>query len=297
MLLSLGLGLCRFIRGTASVPLWTPANYDETDKWWLDPSYGDSLTLTGSNVDSIADRLAESSPLTFTSVSTAEPTLATDGDDFAYFDVAYLDRMSATTPGSFLTSGGFVIWVEDYDNASSDWAAAVPMQWGSSGTGDLFPRNDNENHFNIGWGSTTNRYVNTETFGFDRNTSTKNIWMIVSVAGKLELWKNGVKVWDDTSSNTVGWNSTLNLFSNGSNYRVANFYQMFFAAGEPTAENRQIIEGWIAHKTGAQGQLDGAHPYKSAAPTTSAAASATALRLNGDPLQLNGDYLSLNEAA
>jgi len=269
---------------------WAPSDYSG-QTYWFDPTHGPSIDVTGEEINTWEDRIATVDPLTFAASGATRPNLVNDGTR-NYVDADFGDIMSATAPVNFLPNGGFGFFVEDYDHPAPIFAAPVLASWGTGGN-DLTPRaENNETDFQMSFGSSNNAFAPPRlvtggafAFGWNRNTSTKNIWMILSVPGKMELWKNGVLVWDDTTGNNVAWNTLFRLFSNGAQGRSCKLYQLVVAGGEPSIAERQIFEGWGAEAAGAQGRLSDLHPYATTAPTILVEDSGAAFGGGGSLLQ------------
>lgn len=121
-----------------------------------------------------------------------------------------------------------------------------------------------------GWAS-----IATSTFSLDIGGS-HHIFGFANTAlsgtGNLELMKDGQV---QTLTTSAALNTTLDGFSVGSlqGAAVGSYYSPISVAeivalySAITTENRQKLEGYLAHKWGLAANLPSDHPYKSAAPT------------------------------
>jgi hypothetical protein len=127
----------------------------------------------------------------------------------------------------------------------------------------LCPYSDGKLYFDNGTTGAGDRI--SATSGFSNN----DVDMVSFAVGTnlQEIRVNGVQVASDatsTSCATAGgiW---LGEGNNGSHQNCA-LGEVIIVAGDVSTTDRQIIEGYLAHKWGQEGQLDAGHPYKSAAP-------------------------------
>jgi hypothetical protein len=82
---------------------------------------------------------------------------------------------------------------------------------------------------------------------------------LTASAGVLSVYENVPVI---TSSIRIGWGDFSNWYSN------AYFGEVLCLPGTPSVDDRQKIEGYLAHKWALEANLPAGHPYESAAPTT-----------------------------
>lgn len=142
---------------------------------------------------------------------------------------------------------------------------------GTSGNDSHYPFSDN--NFYNDFGSTVRKSCGAAT----NSVTSYRILSIYSAASDWALFvdggtggsSGGTTALFSTGTNTVGWQASGNQL--GSNFNLNTFLngwiaEVFFTNAKQSTTDRQKAEGYLAHKWGITGNLDSAHPYKSAAP-------------------------------
>jgi len=236
-------------RFAPAVP-WTPANI--TTALWLDASDASTVTTANGAVSEWRDKSGNARHAT--NATTATQPAHTSGS--VVFTSDRLNLPAAAWP----TDGYSIIAVMQGSTTGSGGTGLINIQSSPADDPEVRIADDTAvyDYFNGGYALTTS----TSTL------SSKGILCIERSAGvKSELFANGSSVTSgtragtlsSTSTFTLGFYPTTNAYRNGTIWRLIVY---------PTStDNRQRIEGWMAHEEGLTGLLPAGHPYKSAAPT------------------------------
>lgn len=239
--------------------LWTPADLSGQISAWFDASDAATVTESGGVVSELSDK---------------GPTGA---DAFPHSGFTGPDLLS-----SALNSRD----VLDFDNGSSlmDFVRAVDVQDIAVFTVARQVASGSNAQFYSGNKSTTASldrfYITSGGFRIGNSAGiqksyTLGDWEVHtahSSSGTQQLWIDGTII-GTTSDSTVQTYGTNYIggshLGSGADFSAAvEIAEMvWIAASELTAGDRELIEGYLAHKWGLDGNLDAGHPYKSSAPT------------------------------
>jgi hypothetical protein len=249
---------------------WTPASVPGLTGWY-DASDGGTITETDGAVSQWRDKSVNA--LHLSSTSGREPTTGTNtinginALDFTNDEMSTASNPFSSAPFNGTISDAFVIVVHKIDDDgnkgtmftltgtdtnSNRWQCHAPY----SGTAYFDTGNiSGGGRVQKDYGTNTNDNVLVGFYG----STTDNVQM---------MYKNGsLLVGDDDdghSATTVG-----NIFVGsgaGGAYQDTTIGEMVIIAGTISTEDRQNLEGYLAHKWNLAGNLPADHPYKAAAP-------------------------------
>jgi len=246
---------------TAETALWTPRRISTLS--WHDISDNSTITEAGGVVTSIADKSGNGISLTANSASTNNHTLLSASQNgLDVVDLDGDDRYNATS-GITVPNGNisfFIVCKVDVVDSTLDSILATTgtnsFQYQASSATDFLARLAGPNSTT----STTNTdykgayHIFNAVFDFDGSNYDSR------VDGALE----------GTASYTTQLSTSLNLrvFTNRGQgaYPEGQLAEIVICTDVSTT-TRQLIEGYLAHKWGIDGNLDSLHPYALSAPT------------------------------
>lgn len=261
-----------------SVP-WTPPNLTTTG--WYDASDALSITQSGNSVSQWADKsgnalhLAQGTAdlrpktgintingLTTVKFDGSNDTLVTTGNPFAptiqdAFVIAVHRIDSTTVNGTLFSLSGSA-------TNSARWQAHAPY-----GGGTLY--------FDTGGASAGTTRVTT-SYGVTPGNNVLVGFQGSTTDGVQRVMKNGSLLIGDATGHSVGTVGNITVGSSaGTQYQNTSIGEFIIIKGTITTENRQKLEGYLAHKWGLAASLPVDHPYQSSAP----GGSGTTVQLGG----------------
>jgi hypothetical protein len=237
---------------------------------WYDASDSGSITQTGGLVDQLNDKSGNANHLTAT--STARP--ATGANTLNSLNVLtyagtndVLARTASVTVSALHQTGATMVVVRKYSAAGNQGVFWTSTQTGSFGDNCVMGREGTNSGI---WGNGTASSAGLPAAVSDTDNTNFHIQSGSFVSNtSREIFTDG------TSSSTNGGNASslsspiTSIFlgqcltaSRGSNmFLTGQIAEAILLAGSGTT-NRQIIEGYVAHKWGLAGNLPVGHPYK-----------------------------------
>ena len=233
--------------------LWTPANLNSVEKWF-DASDASTITIAGSGVGVWVDK-SGSGVDAFQTDDALRPAVisgAQNGLDVLNFDGSKALRFAQ----SLNQMGRSVIMLFQHQ------AAGVIL--GEGPTRSYTTTNGGVGSFNLN--SSYTSALLASSLGVDVGEYGIAHYGLHETA---HFYINGIRDANEyTRQNTTPWlYSYIGAFSLGG-YINAKIAEIIILDSEPTDEDRQRIEGYLAHKWGIVSKLVPTHPYYSAAPTT-----------------------------
>ncbi|MGL5019968.1 MAG: PKD domain-containing protein [Luteolibacter sp.] len=154
------------------------------------------------------------------------------------------------------------------------------------------PFSDGKVYFDVGGTTGANRLQSTATWSANQ---TKLLGFYSSVAASVQqVWDSGTVILGDAGGHTLNTESGISLGHDGASaYDNCTMGEVVIVNGVVTADNRQRLESYLAHKWGLASTLPVTHPYRSA-PSNFATVNltATAGDTNNDPLTYNWSVVS-----
>jgi|GEM_PF-2647792 len=244
---------------------WTPAQLTTTA--WYDASDSGTLTETGGAISQWDDKSGNG--LNLQASASQEPingTTTINGTNAIDFDGNNDQMSTSSNPFGSAVSDALVIMVHKVNNDSDQ--GTIFTLTGSDASGSRWQSHAPYNgtaYFDCGGTGSANR-INTN-YGTDTGDN-----VLVSFYGSTtdnvqQIFKNGSLLIGDTSGHSV--NTVGNLFlGSGANsaYQDTTIGEVIIINGTVSLEDRQNLEGYLAHKWGLDGDLPVDHPYKAAAP-------------------------------
>jgi hypothetical protein len=286
----------------APAPPWEPSDLADA-RCWLDASDSGTITLSGSSItlweDKIGSNDADDAVDTSNSkITTARPTIATAAqnslDAVNFASTQRLDHNSSRAmlkDRSHALVGMAFRWGSITD-ATGQWPNAIFMFiWTHADVG-------NPSRAMIGgtgtrnWRVLSTREDSTATVDVQTNTAADTNWHIVTASfawtsGTFELFLDGTSIGSGTYATSGNTGNTDLSTAHDSrtvigsltrshttqrlpdNSRLGELVVGAKSSGTYTTDDRQKLEGYLAHKWGLEGNLPGGgtpHPYKSAPP-------------------------------
>lgn len=248
---------------------WSPLDIGSSLVLWLDADDTATITLNGSSVSQWNDKSTNNNHVT-QEVATNQPTyqiaaingknaldctddlMATSTNPFgntindAFVAVVY--RVDAVTAGTLFSLTGF-------NDVLSRWQSHAPWS-----TGDVM--------FDCG-GSTVGTTRIRTNYGVVAG-SILLAGFYCSVADNVQqVWKNGSLLAADNSGHSVAANGNVSIggiMGATPSYQNATIGEVVAINGTISEQNRQKLEGYLAHKWGLTESLSSSHPYKDSAP-------------------------------
>jgi hypothetical protein len=248
---------------------WSPA--DITTALWLDASDDASLTYSGTVLESWNDKSGNSRdasqstsgfrPATGTQTINGLNVIDFDGvDDGLLFSGATLNGLTQATI--------YYVLRVDNDPAATANSAGFHTLTGTNSMSvhSHYPYSDGIIY--DAFGSTVRKTVGNQT----KSLASTRIYAAHSRTNSWEAWLDGTSIYS-TGTNTfdIDGSNRLGMSLNASG-AVGHFYKGIFAEiivteGSGAPADREIIEGYLAHKWGLAANLPGSHPYKNYRPT------------------------------
>lgn len=284
----LGRSLLLKASGSILTIPWTPAAI--ATALWLDAADASTITTSGSDVTQVNDKSGNSR--NFTSASGTRPSTGgttLNGKNVLTFNADYLTSSSAASTWNFLhqSGGSEVIGVWKAGNVSDP--NTLYAFWGNNAGSVLnqgiYSRWDDRaaNGFNDSLVAATASTISSNILDVSaNNVHAANAATILgtslnlnsaTAANKIRHVVNGtVLAGNNTSTGnaqTANASFALQIGAAGNNIWPLTGYiaEFIVSASQLSTTNRQLIEGYLAHKWGLAANLPNDHPYKNAAPT------------------------------
>jgi hypothetical protein len=231
--------------------VWNPSMISTA--LWLDAADASTITLDGSNVSQWNDKSGNNRHATQANTE-LRPTYASNS---VIFSTKRLNIPAAAWP-----TNGYSIAMVVRPTGTGSQAGLVNIR--STPVDDpeirlAVPNYNNYVYYNGG-------YINPT--GFTNLLANKTMLCLEMSAGiKSELFINGTSLFTGTRAGALSPTGTFELgyYTGVANYANGTIWQLVVY---PTStDNRQRIEGWMAHQEGLTSLLPADHPYKTVGPT------------------------------
>ncbi|MBT8037962.1 MAG: M6 family metalloprotease domain-containing protein, partial [Verrucomicrobiae bacterium] len=240
---------------------WTPA--ETTTALWLDADDASTFTLNGGNVQEWRDKSgnARHAGQTTPSSQPADTASGLDGKHVVSFDGSsdYLNFGTGLDFMSGASHSAFIV-LADVTNYSDIYGAAS----GGSGANSLHVGFSNSSGYRMNyWG---HDYGPSVTSNFVATGSIVNyIW---DVGSPKQIFANGSLEGSGHNALAPGTMSGGGRISNvvGHGYLGGKIAEIVIVSGSVSQADRELLEGYLAHKWGMEGNLPSGHPYKTAPP-------------------------------
>jgi hypothetical protein len=263
---------------------WTPSEIAPVG--WYDASDATTITASGGAVSQWRDKSVNARDLSQSTLA-ARPlsgTATINGLNAVDFDGSNDQLLTTGSPFGGTVSNALVMAVHRVDNdastgtlftltgsstAASRWQAHVPFN------GSVF--------FDTGGSSSVNRV------SLDYGTGTGDI-VLAGFYGSVtdnvqQIYKNGSLLRGDATGHSVSTVGATHVGSGGStSYQNSTIGELIIVNGTVAAENRENLEGYLAHKWGLAASLPANHPHKVAAP----GGAGTTITLDGSVTDADG---------
>ena len=241
---------------------WTPAQM--TTAAWYDASDAATLTLSGSSVTAWADKSGNDLHLV-QGVANKQPQFGVNtinGMTTVKFDGSNDNLVTGSNP---FAAGGIsdamVIVVHRHDASARGTLFSLSGTSANTGRWQAHAPWTSTMYFDAGGGRINTSYgvaVGDVILASFYNSTTE---------GVQQVYKNGALLVGDTTANST--NTVGNIFMGSSadtQYQNTSIAEMIIINGTVGVDDRQKLEGYLAHKWGQAGNLPAGHPYKSASP-------------------------------
>jgi hypothetical protein len=233
--------------------LWTPANLTTQPDWWFDAADDASITLNGSGVLNWADKGTAGGDAYQTTAGSQPQRISNALNGKPIIRFASGQRLLFPSTRA-LKDKTLILVFKNNGGGSPFGIGASRINTSSTGQFNLF--------------STLLPYGNT-----GNQTSVNNIGsgfgiMHSGLHSTLEIYINGVK--DQTNPTRTNASEQFRYAGivNPSFSWLADLAEILLLPAEPSDDDRQKIEGYIAHKWGITSRLLPGHPYFNTAPVT-----------------------------
>ena len=229
---------------------------------WLDASDADSITIVSGKVSQWADKsgnarhavqaTADNQPVVGSETIDGKNTIRFDGSN------DYLTVSSFPTGASAYSM--YAVLKVDSDPPAEAQSGFLTFD-GDSSLVSHYPYTDSKVYSDF---ATTIR----KTVGNPSPSLTSA--HLLNFDSAASLWAcriNGTQIYT-TATNTVGMSSATNDIGRSYYYFDGDFAEILIFPSVLSAQNRLIVEGYLAHKWGLESSLPTGHPYKTNAPVT-----------------------------
>lgn len=245
------------VTDTADTP-WTPAELGAVLELWFDYSDSGSITVV-TGVSQANDKSGNNNHIT-QATGANQPTYVSaeqNGLNVARFDGTN-DRLAKTSGLTGVPPQGSIAVVAKATGAGTN------LYWTTDGISSI-RGNLQYNNTNVILKCSSNNHA---TYN-----PTDNAWLMHSgyfLASKRTLYVGGTLQNENTTgTDNVAANPSQIWFGSDSNptgFWVGDLGEFILCSTELSTDNRQKLEGYLAHKWGLEGDLDAGHPYKAAPP-------------------------------
>jgi len=244
---------------------WTPAEI--TTALWFDAADASTITLNGSNVSQWNDKSGNGRNATQT--GTAQPLYSSTGlnnKPALDFDGADDDLvLSSVSDLNSVSQSWFIVAKRDNANGRTEISFGIGNQQESNGLADIPRWTDNKMYSQLGY--VANRpspvsvisdapYINCVTGGAVQLSYTNGTLIGTGTTQSL----SNFSVLD---GGYVGSGRAMSFFGR---YFDGKISELIIIPSVATTQDRQLIEGYLAHKWGLTSNLPVDHPYKTTAP-------------------------------
>jgi len=244
---------------------WTPA--DLSPAAWYDAADAATITASSGAVSEWQDKSGNGNHAT-QATSTAQPTTGTrtlNGLNVIDFDGTD-DQLLDATFASLSSLNLSIFAVQKHDRLDVQSMTA----WGlgrNTSTEGLFFHSSYNTVFSLGC-----RYPENTNVYYTENTNVELLSYVKAGTSSQEGWVDGVSKGVNSGTVTTFTTERLALGSRFSaNYLDGSIGEFIVIPGAVSEEDRQKLEGYLAHKWGLEANLPADHPYKTEAPSASQA--------------------------
>jgi hypothetical protein len=245
--------------------VWTPAQI--TTALWLDADDASTITLNGSNVSAWNDKSGNGRHATQT--GTAQPLYSSTGlnnKPALDFDGADDDLvLSSVSDVNSVSQSWFIVAKRDNASGRTEISFGIGNKQESNGLADIPRWTDNKMYSQMGY--VANRpspvsvisdapYINCVTGGAVQLSYTNGTLIGTGTTQSL----SNFSVLD---GGYVGSGRAMSFFGR---YFDGKISELIIVPSVATTQDRQLIEGYLAHKWGLTSNLPVDHPYKSVVP-------------------------------
>jgi hypothetical protein len=183
------------------------------------------------------------------------------------FNGALNNSMSASSVLSSGSTAGSIFWVQTTEedpgssSSSNNNGCLIPNTWGSSSLDNHITWTDGNIYFS-GF-STTRVTVGNPSVSL----TAPRILHHQSTNGSVAFYIDGSSFFTSASNTFANPVSSKTLGGQPIYKFTGQVAELIVLSNIPTTTERQLIEGYLAHKWGMQANLPVGHPYKAAAPT------------------------------
>ncbi|MES2981163.1 MAG: Calx-beta domain-containing protein [Verrucomicrobiota bacterium] len=250
--------------------IWLPSDLPSQPLTWYDATDPASVILSSGVVSQWSDKTATGAHL-IQGTAANRPTSGTtiNGRNSIAFDGVNDGLKSATNPFGTTINNAFMASVVDIGNLSNTTMFSLS---GSSTNANRWqahsPYSDGVIYFDCGGSTGSNRISGASGWAANQN---KILGFYNSVsASAQEVWANGTRILNDATGHAVTTSSGISLgFDGTSSYDQVRFGETVIINGTISNENRQKLEGYLAHKWAMLDTLPADHPYKTLTPSHS----------------------------
>jgi hypothetical protein len=262
---------------------WTPVDIAITA--WYDAADALTVTETNGSVSQWADKSGNGLTLTATTGSPETGTITING--LAAVDFTGDIMSTASNPFGIAVNNAFVLFVHRIDSIQNGTMFSLT---GSSSSGSRWqahlPWGDGTVYFDTGSSGGSGR-ISTNP-GLAAGTVVMSGFYGSTADSLQEIYQNGTKLVGDTSGHSVSPVGNIMIGGIGGSCQDTSIGEVLVVNGAVALEDRQKLEGYLAHKWGLAASLPIDHPYKGVEPGGTMAV----VNLNGVADDADGDPLN-----
>jgi hypothetical protein len=249
-----------FAPGAASIPgTWTPANI--TTALWLDADDSGTITLDSGAVSEWQDKSGNARhgtqstairrPVVNATGINSKPTISFDGsDDRLLFPTGFLNGATAFTVAMVMrgpSQSNDAIW-----GPSTDFATGLELIFA------LVISQPTTVRINAPSKITDNAWNTNDTAA---------VTAITASSSATDGWRNGTSIASTTGNSALNFNGVYAMGSYANGFNAAmNMAEFIICESALGVDDRQKLEGYLAHKWGLTADLPVDHPYKIVSP-------------------------------
>lgn len=267
-LLTLAVVMCLLSAGAARAAGWTPADMDPISltAWFDGADASTVLTNSSGGVTNWLDKSGHGSHLNATNPSA--PTVQSAG--LAGRNVVDFNRNSINrtswVPKNNNESFAIIVWNSDQNADSEGTAGGIRLAH--------LMLNGTDQRLHCGFYTTSNVKCLLGAVGsalYSTKTYSQNTWILFGYGRNTQvgqIWWNGAL--DVEQAVTVGGGAVtgqwLQFGGDASGYLDGQIAEIVVFSSIPSTPDRQLVEGYLAHKWSLHANLPGSHPFRFNAP-------------------------------
>jgi hypothetical protein len=245
---------------------WTPENLPGLSAWY-DAADATTITASGGAVSQWNDKSGNGKHLT-QATSTRRP--ATGTRTVNGLNVLDFDGGDVLLNASFAHSSLNVSYLQVFQSDRTGSGTGTFIGFGRATANDGYFRNESASDTLRGYGQ---RNPNQGEVYFNQDTNPHIVSYVKTGTSSQDAWQDGTKGAERTTAMTTFTSQRLSIGGKMDETAFVDGFvaETLFFASSLSADDREKLEGYLAHKWGLAANLPAGHPYKSGPPGGSGA--------------------------